>query len=268
MLNAAKTVIKENFHNRKRLIRLAQYESKSQNNGTWLGVLWNILNPVLQIFVYWFVFETGLQVKTPKDGLPYIVWMVVGIIPWFYISTSLQTSAISIYSFSGILKRVYIPLSIVPVKSVLAGFITHLWSMLVVFILMLIYRIPISSTIWQLPYYMLALICFLCGWGLLVSSISVLFKDLQKIIAAFIRLFFYISPVVWDPQTLENGVVDILKYNPLSYVLNGYRNCILYGVSVKSNYMDGIYFWSFTIILFLIGSSVHMKFRKKFMDLI
>lgn len=268
MFSAIKTIFKENWTNRKRMLRLANYESKSRNSGTMLGFLWNFLNPALQISVYWFVFSVGLNTRPAQAGYPYIIWMIVGIMPWFYISESLQQGAMSIYSYSGVLKRVYIPLSIVPVKTVFSGFLTHLYSMVVVFAIILIGGFGVSSMIWQLPYYMFSLICFLIAWGLFSSSITVLFKDFQKILSAVVRLLFYISPVVWDQSVLPQNIQIIFSFNPIGYILNGYRNSILYGVSITENWSGAIIFWAITIVLFLVGASVHMKFRKKFMDLI
>ena len=268
MLKAVQTVISENWKNRKRLIRLANYELRAQNNGTVFGFLWNFLNPALQIFVYWFVFAIGLQVRSPEGEYPYIVWMIVGIIPWFYISAALQTSAMSIYAYSAILKRVKLPLAIVPVKTVLSGLIGHIWAMLVVFIVILFSGLPISGMVYQLPYYMVAAVCFLVGWSLFASAITVVFKDFQKILAAVIRLLFYVSPIVWSQENLPEQFRVILSYNPFAYILNGYRNCILYGISFTDDLSMAIPFWCVTLVLFFLGSSVHMKFRNKFMDLI
>lgn len=268
MFSAIKTVILECWSNRQRLLRLANYELKAQNNGTVFGFLWNFFNPALQILVYWFVFSIGLQVHAPKGEYPYLIWMIVGIIPWFYISASLQTSAMSIYSYSGVLKRVYLPLSIVPIKTVFSGFIGHIWSMLVVFAVMFICNAPINPLVYQLPYYMFAIVFFLIGWGLFASAITVVFKDFQKILSALIRFLFYISPIVWSQENLPDDLQKILSYNPFSYVLQGYRNCMLYGCSLTETRQDGVYFWIVSILLFLFGASIHMKFRKKFMDLI
>lgn len=268
MFEAVRTVVYENLKNWKRMVRLANYELKTQNNGTVFGFLWNFLNPALQILVYWFVFAIGLQVRSPKGDYPYILWMIVGIIPWFYISATLQSSAMSIYNYRGVLKRVRLPLSIVPVKTVFAGFIGHIWAMLVVFAIFFLSGYQISPMVYQLPYYMFAMVCFLIGWGLFSSAITVLFKDFQKILSAVIRLLFYISPIVWGQESLSDNLQAVLSYNPFSYILLGYRNCILYGYSLTVYWKMGIYFWMVTILLFLIGASVHMKFRKKFMDLI
>lgn len=268
MFKAISTVIKENWQNRKRMVRLANYELKSQNNGTVFGFFWNFLNPALQIFVYWFVFAIGLSTSAPRGNYPYIIWMIVGIIPWFYISAAMQRSSGSIYAYSGILKRMYLPLSIVPVKTIMAEFIGHVWAMLVVFAVMICSKNPINPMVYQLPYYMVAEVCLLIGWGLFASAIAVVFKDFQKFLAAIIRLLFYISPVVWGQERLPENLKFALGLNPLAYILDGYRNCILYGISIRETWKMGILFWCVTLIMFFIGVSIHMKFRKKFMDLI
>ena len=121
MVNNIKTVISEVLQNRGRLMRLAQYELMSQYRGTMFGFLWNFINPALQILVYWFVFAVGLNTGQDIAGYPYIIWMIVGIIPWFYIGNALTTTTMSIYSYSGVLKRMYIPLSVVPIKTDISG---------------------------------------------------------------------------------------------------------------------------------------------------
>lgn len=268
MFDAVKTVLSENWINRKRMLRLANYELRAQNNGTMFGFLWNFLNPALQIFVYYFVFAIGLQVRAPKDGYPYIIWMIVGIIPWFYISSALQTSAMSIYSYSGVLKRVKLPLAIVPVKTVVSGFIGHVWAMLVVFVIIICSGSRINWMVFQLPYYMFAMICFLCSWGLLASAVTVVVKDFQKVLPPIIRLLFYVSPIVWNQDNMTGGVKVFFTYSPFSYIINGYRNCVLYGISFTDNWKQMLSFWIITLILFGVGASVHMKLRKKFLDLI
>lgn len=268
MLEDIKVVLKENYHNRHRLFRLANYELRSQNNGTVFGFLWNFLNPALQIFVFWFVFAIGLKSSAPQGGYPYIIWMMVGIIPWFYISTALTVTGNSIYAFSGVLKRMYIPLSIVPVKSVLSALIGHFWAMLVVVAITLCSGYSISGYWWQTFYYTFCSVAILVAYALIASAIVVVFRDFQKIMASIIRLLFYITPVVWVQDNLPENLRFILKLNPFAYIIDGYRDSLLYGRSLMWHWKQGMFFWILTIIMFIIGCHIHMKFRKQFIDLI
>lgn len=268
MFEAIKTVVLENWQNRKRTWRLANYEMKSQSNATMFGFFWNFLNPALQIFVYWFVFAIGLNTGAPQGNYPYIIWMIVGIMPWFYISACLTTSTGSIVAYSGVLKRLYLPLSIVPVKTIIAQFMIHFWAMIVVFVIIFCSGYGVSPYVFELPYYMFASLAFLVGFALLASAINVVFRDFQKLLASVVRLLFYITPVVWVQDRLPEGIRAVLKLNPIAYIVDGYRNCILYGKGISDNWQQAIYFWVVTLVLFIWGSMTHMKFRKQFIDLI
>ncbi|MCI8492608.1 ABC transporter permease [Anaerotruncus colihominis] len=268
MINSVKIVLMENIRNWRRLVRLANYEMQSQNNGTLLGFIWNFLNPALQILVYWTVFAIGLNTSPPRDDYPYIIWMVVGIIPWFYISGAMNGSSLSIFNYSGVLKRMNFPIALVPIKTVLAQFISHLWALLVVFAVIFVSGYGVSIYTLQLPYFLLCGIAFLSGYALLTSAVTVLFRDLQKILSSVIRLLFYITPVVWVQDSLPDSLRFILKFNPLAYIVDGYRESILYGNSLEAHWKQGLYFWAVTVGLFILGCNIHMKFRKRFIDLI
>lgn len=268
MFKNIRIVFKENYENRHRLIRLANYELKSQNNGTMLGFAWNFLNPGLQILVFWFVFSIGLKSTVPQGGYPYLIWMIVGIIPWFYMSTALTTTSNSIYAFSGILKRIYLPLSIVPVKSVLSALIGHFWAMLVVIGIIFTSGYSVSSKWWQVFYFVFCSIAILVAYSLIASAIVVVFRDFQKIMASVIRLLFYITPVVWVQDNLPDNLKFILKLNPFAYIIDGYRDSLLYGRGLMWHWKQGVLFWIVTGTMLVIGCNIHIKFRKQFIDLI
>lgn len=268
MWNAIKTVAIECYDNRYRLFRLASYELKAQNNGTVLGFFWNLLNPALQILIYWLVFKIGLNAAAPQGGYPYIIWMIFGIIPWFYISSSLIGSTGAIYNFSGVLKRMNFPPAVVPVKTVFSAFFGHLFAMCVVFSIYFLcgYKLGINA-LW-LFYFMLCSLVFLVGYALFASAITVVFRDFQKFMNSVIRLLFYLSPVVWNQESLPDNLRFVLRLNPLAYIIDGYRESVLYNHNLLFHWKQGIYFWVFTLALFAFGCTVHMRLRRQFMDLI
>lgn len=268
MWDAVKIVLSENWNNRQRMLRLASYELKSQNYGTVFGSLWNILNPALQILTYWFVFAIGLRQDSTQDGVPYIIWMIVGLIPWFFISATLQTSTLSIYSYAGILKRMKFPMAIVPVKTVFAQFFAHLLAMLVMFAVMIFAGVTFSLKNLQLFYFMFCSICFLVAFSLMFSAVTVLFKDFQKILSSVIRLLFYITPIVWNTNSLPEHLQNVLKLNPLYYLVEGYRESLISPNGLWVHKEDMCYFWCVTILLFLFGCKAHVKFRRQFIDLL
>ena len=268
MLSAVTTVIKENWTNRYRLVRLANYDLKQHNRGTVLGFLWNFLNPILQILVYWFVFAIGLNTSPPRGEYSYIIWMIVGVIPWFYISNALMSSTICIHGYSGIITYMYLPLSIIPVKTVLSELFGHFWSMLVVIALFLMGGYHLTWHAVFLLYYAFCSFSFLVAYALLASAITVLFRDFQHLMSSVVRLLFYLSPAVWSQEGLQENLQFVLRLNPFAYILEGYRESILYAGNPIWHWKQGIYFWAVTLILFVLGGVTHMKFRRKFIDLI
>ena len=268
MWTSIRTVLSENFKNRYRLFRLANYELKKQNTETVFGFLWNFFNPALQIFVYWFVFAIGLNTSAPQGGYPYIIWMIVGIMPWLYISAALMTTMTSIISYGGVLKRMSFPMAIVPVKSVCAALINHGWTMLVVVGVIFASGYKVSSYWPQTFYFTFCSVVFLVGYALLSSAVNVVFRDFQKLMSSVIRLLFYLTPVVWVQERLPENLKFVLKLNPFAYIVDGYRDSLLYGRNLAWHWKQGVYFWILTLLLFAAGCSIHMKFRKKFIDLI
>lgn len=263
-----RTVFVEIIHNIYRVGILAIYDVKVRNSGTWFGFLWNFFNPALQILVYWFVFSIGLNTQPPKGEYSYLIWMIMGVIPWVYISEAMQNGMLCIYNFQDVLKRMRFPLSIVPVKAVLSAFFTHVMAMTIVISIFFLSGYKIGVHFLSLFYFMGASFVFLTAFSMLASTITVVFKDFQKIWNSVIRLLFYISPIVWTSEKMPESVQFALKLNPFAYILDGYRESILYNLPFTTHWVQGIYFWGVTCILLYCGCSLHVKLRKRFMDVI
>lgn len=268
MFKSVATVISELWNNKVRLFRLARYELKSQHGGTFFGFLWNFMNPALQILVYWFVFAIGLRRGNDINGVPYIVWLVIGIICWYYMNQAMLGADMSIINFTDVLKRMKFPIAIVPTKTVASNFITHLCSMIIVFAVVLVSGVKVSSDIWLLPYFIFASTVFITGYGLFASTINVLFRDFHNISNTVMRFLFFISPVMWEPAADNRLLNIVMKINPFAYVLNGYRDTILYGRDFMENLDACIIFWVITIVMFAVGCLMHMRLRHKFIDLL
>ncbi len=262
------SVIAEIWNNKVRLFRLARYELKNQHGGTVLGFLWNFLNPALQIVVYWFVFAIGLRRGNDMQGVPYIVWLVIGIICWYYMNQAMLGADMSIISFTDVLKRMKFPMSIVPAKTVASNFITHLCSMVIVFGVVLGCGVKISSSVWLLPYFIFASTVFVTGYGLFASAINVVFRDFHNFSNTAMRFLFFISPVMWEPAKDSKILNIVMKINPFAYILDGYRDAILYGRNFAENLDGALIFWTVTIVMFAFGCFVHIRLRHKFIDLL
>lgn len=248
------TVTKEIWENRRRAYNLAKYSLKAEYGETLFGFFWNFFNPALQVLVYWFVFAIGLKHGAPKGEYSYLIWLVVGVVPWFSTSGGIRGGATSIISFSNVLKRMYFPMAAVPFKAVLTSIIEMFWGMLLTIAFCLVSGVSLSLTYLQIPYYMLCTMCLLTALAYITSSISIVFRDFVTILTAIIRLLFYTTPILWSVDKIDNPtLLFIMKLNPFKYICDGFRNSILYPSWFWEHPAATAYFWILTIVLYILG---------------
>lgn len=251
-----------------RIFRIAQFEIKARNGGMILGNLWNFLNPALQIFVYWFVFGVCLDVSSMREGVPYGLWLMGGILPWFFINGAMLHSTSSILSSAGMLQNIPFPMAALPAKSVAIDLIEHLWTMAILVPVIWIMGVAPSWSMFFVAYYLLAAICFLIAFSVLVSAINAVFRDFAQFLSPLLRLLMYVSSVVWSIDSLSPELQGILRLNPLTYIIEGYRGSLLFGSNPLDILGRGVYFWIFTLVLYAIGCAVHCRLRDHFIDVI
>lgn len=269
------TVLKEQIKSFYLVRRLSVYEMKSANRNNYLGILWEIINPMIQIAIYWFVFGYGIfrSVDRPNvmvNGveIPYFSWMLSGIVVWFFISQSITMGSKSVYSRIKMVSKMSFPMSVIPTYVIFAKFYQHLMLLVIVLLIFQFMGYPISMYYLQLPYMMLATIVFLVALSLVTSTISTIVRDFQMVIQSLVRILIYVSPFLWPPYKLEPEIVPtLMQLNPIYYLAEGYRATIL-GLDWYPfvNWEYSLYFWGITILLFVVGSILHVKFRDRFVD--
>ncbi len=261
-------ILREHAHNFRRIFKMVAYNIITLNRETYLGILWSILSPAIQIGVYYMVFGLGIKHGNPVDGHPFFIWMITGLIPWFYIIQSITGGAMSLSSNSGMITRIKFPVSIIPTYTVLTKLVTHL--IMVVLLLLILAFNGYKATVYffQLPYYMLANTLFLISLSFVTSSLVMVVRDIGKVISSGMRLIFYMTPILWVPENLPSWLQSLIANNPLLYIISGFRDSLLYnrwffeGANLK---MTG-YYWAVVFILLLFGSFLQCKLRRKFMD--
>lgn len=253
--------------NWKRIVALATFQYRLNTKDMFLGGLWKLLSPFIQIGAYWLVFGIGLRSGEPVDGIPYVVWLTCGVTPWFWLSGGVSRAASSIYSKASMLTRSNIPTCLIPLSFVLANTFDNLWT---VALMVVIYLgngcLPTLSALW-LIYYVICGLAFLSAVSLITSTLVMLARDFQKVIQAVMRLIFFLSPVFWLPGRTLPEAFQLFDYcNPFGYIIRGFRNCLLYNVSIFENWRQGIIFWLIVAVLYLIGSAFQSKMRKNLLD--
>jgi teichoic acid transport system permease protein len=266
-MNSILQVIKENISYFYLIIRLSLFELKSSNNSNYLGVLWEIINPMILIAIYWFVFGFGIRGGKPIDGIEYLPWMLSGISVWFFISQVLTQGSKSIYSRMSIISKMNFPMSVIPTYVIASKFYFHVALAGIVMIILAFFGYFPTVYFFQICYFMFANLILLISISLVTSTLSTIIRDVQMIVQSTVRVLMYVTPILWSTENLPASVNTILKLNPLYYIVEGYRSSLL-GTSwyFIEHGKYTIYFWCLVLVLFSLGSIIHVKFRKHFVD--
>lgn len=246
--------------------RLAINDLIVQNKGNFLGILWLWINPAIQIAIYAVVFGQ-IRKNTPVNGVEFFYWMVPGFIMWNYINSVITTASRSIVVKMGIVTKMKFPVSIVPAVVVLSELYIHLLILFTTIIILV--SSGFSATIYwlQVPYYLFAATCFLYALSLFNSAFTTVMRDYQHIVYNVMRTLFFITPIIFPLDTITGGLAVIVKFNPATYLLEGYREALLYNkTTILMSWKWGIYFWGIVLVLYVIGSIFHVRMRRNLLD--
>lgn len=252
----------------KNIFYIARFEKKALHQNNFFGLFWEFLNPAIQISIYYIIF--GIRLNGPmtlKSDTPYIYWMLIGIIPWFYISSSIVAGANSIHSNLSLISKTHFPVEILPTISVIKG-LNSFFSMMGLFLVLFISKGYIPTLQWiQLVYYLFSMILFLIAFSVLTSVITVIFRDFQLIINSVMRLLFFISGAVVDVNTHpESLLTKLFKLNPFVYIIEGFRDAILSRKWFFSDIWWTSYFWSILLLILFFGLCLIKKYKNDFVE--
>jgi len=225
---------------------------------TVLGFSWAILNPLIQIIIFGIIF--GKIAKVSTDGIPYILFSSVAIIPWAYIAQAMTQSSQCLIQGSSILGKVYFPRLIFPITPVLAKLVDFGISMLIILCIMLYYRVfPTWNLVW-FPVFVGMMISIPLGVGLWLSSLAIRFRDIRHAMPFFIQMLMYTAPIVYSASSIPEGYRLLYSLNPIVGVIEGLRACLL-GTPIP-----WLYIWPgiLTAALLVISGALYFKRMERF----
>ncbi|MBH0350447.1 teichoic acid ABC transporter permease [Bacillus thuringiensis serovar muju] len=265
-MKAIVTVLKEQIDNLYLIRQLSIYQVKSTNKDNYLGVIWELLNPLIQMGIYWFVFGFAIRGGTGVNGIPFVYWLVSGISVWFFVNPATMQASKSIYTRINIISKMNFPMSIIPSHVIMANFYQHIILIGIITIIFLLSGQGISIHYIQLIYYMFATWMLVFSFSLITSTLATIVRDVQMLVQSLMRMLLYLTPILWTPDRLPSMLREFILLNPLCYVVKGYRDAFLGTGWFFENITYGFYFWGIVFFMLLIGTSVHVKFRKHFVD--
>jgi len=261
-------ITKEITHNFIIMHRLAMNALIVKNKGNLLGFLWLWINPAIQIAIYGVIFGQ-IRNNAPVEGVPFFFWIIPGYIMWHYVSAVIVPSSRSIIAKMGIVTKMRFPVSVIPGTIVLSELYIHLMLLLTVMgILVVAGYAPNVHWLYSI-YYILSAFCLLLALSIFNSAITSMLRDYQHIVYNIMRLLFFATPVIFPMTSMEGSrwLSNFLKANPFTYLLEGYRDSFIFERrTVFLSTQWGAYFWSLTILIYVVGCILHYKMRKNLLD--
>ena len=230
---------------------------------TILGFSWAILQPLIQIIIFTIIF--GRVAKISTDGIPYILFSSVAIIPWTYMSQSMSQSSESLVTGQNMLGKVYFPRLVFPMTPILSKLVDFGLSMLIILAVMLYYQVLPTLNLLFFPLFVLLMMTISAGVGMWLSAMAIRFRDVKHAMPFAIRMLMYSAPIVYSASSIPETYRIIYSLNPIVAVIEGYRACLL-GTPIP---------WSFiwpgiiTAAILLISGALYFKrMERVFVDVI
>ncbi len=249
---------------------MALRDIRTRYAGTLAGMVWSVVHPLAMILIYWFVFSKGLKVQ-PTGGVPFIIAFLCGLIPWTAFVETLSASTHTITGNVYLVKKTLFPTEVLPLVHLLASMISHIIMLIILVVLMIANGIGFSWYNLQFIYYLAGLSLFVIGLGWLVSALNVFSRDVGQIVAVVLNLWFWLTPVVWPEDMVQNlhGVLRIIpKLNPLYYVVHGYRASFYLHEPLWAYWRTGVYFWIVALGMFAVGGWVFRRLKPDFPEVL
>ena len=254
------SMIKELYNYRQLLKSNVKKEIRGKYKGSFLGVLWSFVNPLLMTLVYAIVFPIILKSTQPH----YVTFIVIAILPWTWFTTVIAQGTSTMIINGGIIKKVYFPREILPISVNTSGLINYLISCLIILIFLIFSGLGISWYIIFLPFIILIQYILLQGIIFITSAINVYVRDAEYIINFFVMMLFYATPILYSSTLFPEKFRWILNLNPMTTIIESYRAIFYY--QTFPNFKMLFYVTLFSIILLFVGLAIFKKLKKGFAE--
>ncbi len=259
--------VKLSLNNISMIKSLSKNDFRNKFASSYLGIIWGFIQPLVTIAVYWFVFQVGFR-STDVGNVPFILWFIAGIIPWFFFSEAFPSATGVFNEYSYLVKKVVFKIEILPCVKIISALFVHLFFILFIYIVSTVYGYYPDLCSLQFIYYCFAMIVLIYSLSIITSSIVLFFKDLSQIIGIVINVGFWATPIAWQLNILPDKLAFFFKLNPMYYIVTGYRDAFIYKIYFWQRPYATLYFWLFCLITLLVGVKIFNKLRPHFSDVI
>lgn len=253
-------VFKEIYNYRELLKTNIKKEIRGKYKGSWLGVLWTFLNPLLMLAVYAFVFPYILRVNVDN----YTIFMIVALIPWNFFTTAIQSGTGSVVANGNILKKVYFPREIIPISITTSQLVNFLITCIIMAVFIIFSGVGFSVHALLFPLLVLIQYILILGLTFILSALTVFVRDIDHFVSVILMLGFYATPIVYQGEMLPKKFQIFLKLNPMAQLVEAYRSILYYH---RMPDMTMLIIWGLgSVALLVIGYLIFKKLEKSFVE--
>ena len=268
-MNVLKEICLEHYYYRKQLWQLAKSEIKKTYKGAFLGWLWVIIKPAITIFVYWFAFSIGLRKGGDIEGYPYFLWLIAGMIPWFYMRDAFTGGVTSLRRYTYLITKIKFPISTIPTFVNLALLITNILLICIMIVLFMAFGYYPNIYYIQMPIYFLMMAAFFMLWGLFAGMLGAMSRDFSNLIKSLSMALFWLSGIMYSVDRIPvQWIKDIMLFNPITIVVNGFRNSLIYKEWIWENPTEIRNYLIVYAVMMLLAIWVYKKLRKDVPDVL
>ena len=266
-------VLPVELYNSRRLIwRLSVNDFKKRYAGSYMGVVWALVQPVVTVLMYFFVFDrifnTRSQMVAGGVEVPYVLFLTTGLVPWFFFNEALMNGTTSLLEYNYLVKKVLFKISILPLIKIIAALFIHVFFAGVMMVVAILYGYHPTIYTLQIFYYAICEFILVLSICYTTCSVVVFFRDLTQILAIVLQVGQWATPILWDINMLPDRLKWIIKLNPMTYIVNGYRNAVYGDEWFFEHFYSSTYFWIVVALIFGVGSLVFKRTKTHFADVL
>lgn len=268
----------ELWQNRHLIWKLAKNDFKTRYAGSYLGIIWAFVQPVITVLLYWFVFTVAIPSRaTTLNGdlqIPYVLWLIAGMVPWFYFSEAISSGTNALLEYNYLVKKVVFKISILPIIKIISALFVHVFFVLFMLVLYSCYGMYPDLYTLQIIYYSACMFIFVLGLSYITCSIVIFFRDLGQIISIALQVGIWATPILWNLNSMLESHPDykwmqiFFKLNPMNYIVEGYRNALIDKIWFWETFYSTAYFWILTMVVFAVGALVFKRLKVHFADVL
>ena len=247
------------------VVTLAMRELQSRYAGTIAGALWALAHPIAVIVIFYVVFAIGFR-SQGASGTPFVLWFVAGFVPWLFFNETLLAITESVTRNAHFIKKTVFPSEILAVVHTASGLIPHAIFILLVTGMLLYYHVVLHMKQMLIVYFMVCACVLVIGLGWLLSALQVFYRDISHGLAIVLNLWFWVTPIVWRPSNMPEEYRGLLVFNPLYYIIEGYRTVLISERMIWPEMWQTLYFWTVAILCLFVGAYVFGRLKPDFAD--